>query len=98
MDTSDQFVRLADGTVRRDGTRYLTLGWELAAIGKGAPYLGPYGRVRARRFFVDALGTWPSDQVGRFDFSTAETLYAINTLFDNKGGIFSTGENSQASH
>jgi len=85
MDTSDQFVRLADGNVRRDGTRYLTLGWELAAIGRGARYLGGLERIKARRFFFEALGNWPSDQAGRFDFSAAETLYAVNTLFAREG-------------
>jgi TIR domain len=87
MDTSDQFVNLVDGKVRRDGTRYLTLNWELAAIGKGSAQLDGFERIRARRFFLDALSAWPRDQTGRFDFLTAETLFAINTLFD--GGALS---------
>jgi hypothetical protein len=92
MDTSDQFINLVDGKVRRDGTRYLTLCWELAAIGKSAPYLDALQRIRARRFFVDALQMWHRDQTGRFDFLTAETLFAINTLFDN-GVAFSSAGN-----
>jgi hypothetical protein len=92
MDTSDQFVNVVDGKVRRDGTRYLTLCWELAAIGKSALYLDALQRIRARRFFVDALQMWHRDQTGRFDFLTAETLFAINTLFDN-GGAFSSAGN-----
>jgi hypothetical protein len=92
MDTSDQFVNLVGGKVLRDGTRYLTLCWELAATGKGALYLDALQRIRARRFFVDALQMWRRDQAGRFDFLTAETLYAINTLFDN-GGAFSFARN-----
>jgi hypothetical protein len=87
MDTSDQFVKLADGQVRRDGTRYLTLNWELALIGRGSALLDGLERIRARRFFLDALQMWPSDQSGRFDFLTAETLFAINTLFDNGGAM-----------
>jgi hypothetical protein len=66
--------------------------WELAATGKGALYLDALQRIRARRFFVDALQMWRRDQAGRFDFLTAETLYAINTLFDN-GGAFSSAGN-----
>ena len=92
MDTSDQFVTLVDGKVRRDGTRYLTLNWELAAIGRGAPLLDGMERIRARRVFLDALQMWPRDQTGRFDFLTAETLFAINTLYEPGGALSAAGQ------
>jgi hypothetical protein len=84
LETSNQFLTFA-GKVHRDGTRYLPLAWELAALGKGAVNMGALDRIRALRFFLLALETWPRDQTAAYEFVSAETLFAINTVFNGGG-------------